>query len=308
MTDRAIGSGDFSIGSTVWPGTSKLIEEMGELQQVLGKLIATAGDTAHWSGDLRQKLVEEIADVISAILFFERKNLTFGEVEQISDRRQEKFALFEKWHANPEKPVAAQVINNPSLSGHGAVLNRPHCEVCKTEMVLHFWDRPGGPSGNGFRCPKCHPASGKASDANVVTDTSVGDMRESLEWIRERVQKESYGSDPTRLMMVLMTIERAAREVLKKHPRTIPVGPPTTHILFEGQSLCGFLVGHLPSMWPDGHNWVSVLEVFWTGGKASIPNHTRYSKPCDGCLDRMTTSIYDRAEAASFDLATRNRP
>jgi len=39
------GSGDFSIGSAVWPGVSKVIEEMGELQQVLGKLIAVAGDT-----------------------------------------------------------------------------------------------------------------------------------------------------------------------------------------------------------------------------------------------------------------------
>jgi hypothetical protein len=26
--------GDFSIGNAVWPGTSKLLEEMGELQQV----------------------------------------------------------------------------------------------------------------------------------------------------------------------------------------------------------------------------------------------------------------------------------
>jgi hypothetical protein len=52
--------------------------------------------------------------------------------------------------------AVVQVINNPGLSQHGAVLNLPHCQLCHTEMVLHFWDRPGGPPGNGFRCPTCH--------------------------------------------------------------------------------------------------------------------------------------------------------
>ena len=33
----------------------------------------------------------------------------------------------------------------------------PTCYDCGTLMVLHFWDRPGGPPGNGFRCPKCGP-------------------------------------------------------------------------------------------------------------------------------------------------------
>lgn len=47
------GNGDFSLGSKVWPGTSKLLEEMGELQQVLGKLIAVAGSTEHWDGAVR---------------------------------------------------------------------------------------------------------------------------------------------------------------------------------------------------------------------------------------------------------------
>lgn len=32
-------SGDFSIGGTLWPGLSKLIEECGEVLQVGGKLI-----------------------------------------------------------------------------------------------------------------------------------------------------------------------------------------------------------------------------------------------------------------------------
>lgn len=91
------GSGDFSIGSKVWPGTSKLIEEMGELQQVLGKLIASHGDPAHWSGDLREKLVEEIADTMGALAFFVEKNMN-DEMKIVENRTLSKLALFRKWH------------------------------------------------------------------------------------------------------------------------------------------------------------------------------------------------------------------
>lgn len=92
------GSGDFSIGSNVWTGASKLIEEMGELQQVLGKLIAIAGATEHWSGDLRKMLVDEIGDVVAATGFFTSQNFTRDELIQITRRGEEKLLLFRKWH------------------------------------------------------------------------------------------------------------------------------------------------------------------------------------------------------------------
>lgn len=93
-----IGSGDFSIGSKVWPGTSKLLEEMGELQQVLGKLIAVAGSTQHWDGDLRPKLIEELGDVSGALAFFMEKNLIYEEEGAMLDRAREKLELFREWH------------------------------------------------------------------------------------------------------------------------------------------------------------------------------------------------------------------
>lgn len=98
------GSGDFSIGSAVWPGTSKLIEEQGELIQVLGKLMATGGDTKHWSGDLRKMLIEELADVAAAIVFFQRQNFTPEEILSVTVRVEQKLALFKMWHTNPTKP------------------------------------------------------------------------------------------------------------------------------------------------------------------------------------------------------------
>jgi hypothetical protein len=98
------GSGDFSIASAVWPGTSKLLEEQGELIQVLGKLMATGGDANHWSGDLRKMLVEEIADVCAAVRFFSAENLTLEEVGEVARRTEQKLALFREWHSNPTRP------------------------------------------------------------------------------------------------------------------------------------------------------------------------------------------------------------
>ena len=100
------GSGDFSIGSNVWPGTSKLIEEMGELHQVLGKLIATHGDTEHWSGDLRVKLIEEIGDVFAALRFFGFMNLPIGDSHLVESRASDKQKLFIKWHVESGGPPA----------------------------------------------------------------------------------------------------------------------------------------------------------------------------------------------------------
>lgn len=93
------GEGEFSIGGKVWPGTSKLIEETGELQQVLGKLVGSHGETAHYDGsDLRQRLVEEIGDVLAALSFFGEKNLTQEEQEKVLVRAEQKIKRFEEWH------------------------------------------------------------------------------------------------------------------------------------------------------------------------------------------------------------------
>ncbi len=97
-----MSSGDFSIGSKVWPGVSKVIEEMGELQQVFGKLIGAAGGINHWDGsNLREKLIEEIADLQAALDFFKSVCLTFKENARIEDRVRKKSDLFRQWHRDP---------------------------------------------------------------------------------------------------------------------------------------------------------------------------------------------------------------
>jgi NTP pyrophosphatase (non-canonical NTP hydrolase) len=92
-------SGDYSIGSSKWPGTAKLLEEMGELAQVLGKIIGNGGDPRYWDGtDLRAKLIEELADVQATLLFFRDSNLTPGEEGVMNGRVAYKLEKFEEWH------------------------------------------------------------------------------------------------------------------------------------------------------------------------------------------------------------------
>lgn len=85
----------YSIGSDVWPGTGKVIEEAGELLQVLGKLIGAGGLIAHWDDtDLTQRLIDELADLRAAAAFFEDVNL--GEhAAALDERREEKYARWQ---------------------------------------------------------------------------------------------------------------------------------------------------------------------------------------------------------------------
>jgi len=93
------GVGEFSIGGQIWPGTSKLLEESGELVQVLGKLIGSHGDPAHYDGtDLNKRAAEEIADVLAAIEFWREQNSNAEADAFIEARRVAKLDLFRQWH------------------------------------------------------------------------------------------------------------------------------------------------------------------------------------------------------------------
>lgn len=104
--------GEFSIGGDLWCGLSKLIEEAGELndllpellllrslgrvQQVAGKIIGNEGKDNHWDGsNLRQRLIEEFGDLGAALRFVaERNGLDNAALQQ---RLDHKLALFHQW-------------------------------------------------------------------------------------------------------------------------------------------------------------------------------------------------------------------
>jgi hypothetical protein len=119
--EESVGdAGPYSIGSKIWPGTSKVIEECGELLEVAGKLMGSGGDTAHWTGDLRSRLLDELADASAAIHFFASVNLTAEEWAVFERRNGVKGNTFFRWHvengggtrrfdANADRPDALQI-------------------------------------------------------------------------------------------------------------------------------------------------------------------------------------------------------
>lgn len=93
-----MSAGPYSIGSSRWAGLSKLIEEAGEVLQIVGKLIATGGEVAHWDGsNLRDRFIEELADLQAACAFVAEVNGL--DSEQLRERTRKKLEQFRTWHA-----------------------------------------------------------------------------------------------------------------------------------------------------------------------------------------------------------------
>jgi NTP pyrophosphatase (non-canonical NTP hydrolase) len=88
----------FQVGSEIWPGLAKLVEEAGEVLQVTGKLGATGGADQHWDGsDLRTRIQEELGDLIAAAYFVIHHNQL--DENFIRERAKTKRDLYETWRA-----------------------------------------------------------------------------------------------------------------------------------------------------------------------------------------------------------------
>lgn len=77
-----------------WRGIGKLVEECGEVLQLLGKAMAFPA-TLHpdGAGDLRDRIPKEIADLKAAIEYFEQEN----DLSNLGNRQHEKITKFRKW-------------------------------------------------------------------------------------------------------------------------------------------------------------------------------------------------------------------
>ena len=78
-------------------GHCKLQEEMGELNQVMGKIAAFPNTEQHPDGGLplTQRLEDEIADVQAALDYYVQVNNL--DAEKIASRRIDKHHKFIKW-------------------------------------------------------------------------------------------------------------------------------------------------------------------------------------------------------------------
>lgn len=94
-----------AIGSYVWPGALKTLEECGELAQVLGKLLAFPdGEHPDGEGPLTTRLENEIADIRAATDYLIAVNRL--DSERIALREKDKLARFEDWHLKERNPDA----------------------------------------------------------------------------------------------------------------------------------------------------------------------------------------------------------
>lgn len=128
MKIRPTTTAPFAIGSALWTGLSKLLEEGGEvidamadyamlktlgrLHQIGNKLVGTGGLIQHWDGrNLRRNLEDEIADLEATIKFFKRHN---GLDEKRMKRRTDaKYKKFEYWQHKTEPHEALLDMNRP---------------------------------------------------------------------------------------------------------------------------------------------------------------------------------------------------
>jgi NTP pyrophosphatase (non-canonical NTP hydrolase) len=86
-------------------GLAKLTEELGELGQVVGKLLAyPEGDHPDGGRPLRDRLEDETADVIAACMFVIESHKLDGSY--VHERVEKKLARFRKWHAGNPDPNA----------------------------------------------------------------------------------------------------------------------------------------------------------------------------------------------------------
>lgn len=81
-------------------GLAKLAEELGELQQVVGKMLAYgSGEHPDGQGPLLKRFEDESADVMAALSFTHE---VFGaDAKAVADRAELKFQRFRQWHQDP---------------------------------------------------------------------------------------------------------------------------------------------------------------------------------------------------------------
>lgn len=96
MTSKSL---PYSIGSDHLPGISKMVEEYGEVLQILGKIQGRGDLGIHWDGqNLKESLENEMSDVAAANHFLATKLQL--NTPRMLERAEKKIKLFNRWHEN----------------------------------------------------------------------------------------------------------------------------------------------------------------------------------------------------------------
>jgi hypothetical protein len=87
----------FAFPDEIWPGLAKLVEECGKVMQVAGKLMMVHGNNQHWDGDIRARMLEELADLRAASVFLLAHNFSEWEQQEFMQRVGQKLTKFDEW-------------------------------------------------------------------------------------------------------------------------------------------------------------------------------------------------------------------
>lgn len=82
-------------------GKAKIVEEAGEMLQIIGKILAFPYQDDHpdGKGSLKKRLEDELGDLLGSIRLVTA--LHGLDHARIHARSEEKFALFAHWHSQP---------------------------------------------------------------------------------------------------------------------------------------------------------------------------------------------------------------
>lgn len=90
--------GNFQLGSRVWPGLAKLLEEAGEVSEIGGKIVGNDGKHIHYDGTrLDVRIAEEVADLSAACRAFFQLN-GYDGAPWVLRREIDKYSKFLRWH------------------------------------------------------------------------------------------------------------------------------------------------------------------------------------------------------------------
>jgi hypothetical protein len=168
------------------------------------------------------------------------------------------------------------------------------CAPCAPVVVE--WLRGGTP---GQPHPTERPAAPPGDPERRIDpeDWLKALLKETLPFLKRARDHWPETSNPHAFIDEIDELEARIDAALAPAGLTTPAPPPsiasilfkkgylltTTHVLFEGHPICGFMSGTVPSGWPDWHNWVSNAEVTWHDGETSIPL-SDHCTPCERCL------------------------
>lgn len=103
-----------------WPGLAKLVEEMGELGTILGKIMSNGGKTAYWGGvNLLDELHDELSDVTAALCFFCEQNKI--DLVRYSERGDLKLDRYEQWREENRTVTETGTVNDPQTQGRNSL-------------------------------------------------------------------------------------------------------------------------------------------------------------------------------------------